>query len=152
MWTGFTAVLLPGLARRDTALVSENGVEIVRATWQALADGGVDAMLEHVHEEFEMTTPPALAAEPDTYRGHAGVRRWFDTFYEAVDEIRLEPVRLEELGDQVGMVLTLTTRGRSTGLEASLEASALCDVQDDKVKRLEFFPTWDEAVAAAGPG
>jgi ketosteroid isomerase-like protein len=128
--------------------VSQDRVEIVRATWQALADTGVDAMLEHVHEDFEMTTTPALAAEPDTYRGHAGVRRWFETFYEAVDEIRLEPVRFEMLGDRVGMAFTLTTRGRSTGLEASLEASALCEVAEGKVKRLEFFPTWEEAVAA----
>jgi hypothetical protein len=107
-------------------------------------------MLEHVHEEFVMITPANLAAEPDTYRGHDGIRRWFETFYEAVDEIRIEPGRTEPLEERVVMQFTLTTRGRTTGLEAAIEATALCDVDGQKVKRLEFFPTWDEAIEAGG--
>lgn len=128
--------------------MSEDRVEVVRATWAALADGGVDAMLGFIAEDFEMTTPAQLAAEPDTYRGHAGIRRWFDSFYEAVDEIRIEPVQLVPAGDRVAMEFTLTTRGRTTGLEGSLTAASLCDVANGEVKRLEFFPTWDEALEA----
>ena len=128
--------------------MSEDRVEVVRATWAALADGGVDAMLGFIAEDFEMTTPSQLAAEPDTYRGHAGIRRWFDSFYEAVDEIRIEPVQLVPAGDRVAMEFTLATRGRTTGLEASLTAASLCDVEDGKVARLEFFTTWDEALEA----
>ena len=122
---------------------------MVRATWDTLAEGGVEAMLGFIAEDFEMTTPPQLAAEPDTYRGHNGIRRWFDSFYEAVDEIRIEPVQLIPAGDRVAMEFTLTTRGRTTDLEASLTAASLCDVADGKVTRLEFFTTWEQALAAA---
>jgi ketosteroid isomerase-like protein len=149
MWTGFIGLVLPAIACRDTAPMSQDDVEVVRATWSALDEGGVEAMLEHVHHDFVMVTPANLAAEPDTYRGHDGVRRWFSSFYEAVDEIRLEPTRFEEHGGRVVMSFTLATRGRTTGLEASIEATALCEIEDGKVIRLVFFPTWDEALAAA---
>jgi ketosteroid isomerase-like protein len=130
--------------------VSEESVEIVRATYAAMADGDPDAMLPFISEDFEMITPSSLAAEPDTYRGHAGVRRWYETFYEAVDSIRFETTRVEAAGERVALRFTMTTRGRTTGLEASLEATALADVEGGKVTRIEFFPTWEEAVAAAG--
>ena len=42
-----------------------------------------------------MTTPANLAAEPDTYRGHEGIRRYFDSFYDVMDEVRF---RLNESG------------------------------------------------------
>ena len=109
---------------------------------------GPDAMLPFVDERFEMVTPSALAAEPDTYRGHDGIRRWFDSFYEAVDEIRIEPGRVEPAGDRVAAEFKMTTRGRTTGLEASLEAVALAEVAAGKLTRLTFYPTWEEAVAA----
>jgi ketosteroid isomerase-like protein len=127
--------------------VSEERVEIVRNAFEAVAEGGVEAMLAFVDEGFEMETPPQLAAEPDTYRGHAGVRRWFDSFYEAVDQIRFEPKRLEDLGDRVAMEFVMSTRGRTTGLEASLGAAALCDLRAGKITRLTFYPTWEEAMA-----
>ena len=112
-----------------------------------MAAGDVEAMLPFITDDFEMVTPANLAAEPDTYRGHDGVRRWFESFYEAVDEIRFESGQVAEVGDRVAIEFTMTTRGRTTGLEASLRATALADVAGAKVARLEFFPTWDEALA-----
>jgi ketosteroid isomerase-like protein len=136
--------------------VSEDRVEIVRQAFESVAEGGVDAMLAHVGEDFVMETPARLAAEPDTYRGHAGVRRWFDSFYEAVDRIEFEAKRLELRGERVAMSYVMTTRGRTTGIEASMEATALCDVEGGKITRLAFYPTWDEMLADSeagqGPG
>ncbi len=74
---------------------------IVREAFAALAEGGVEAMLPFVHEDFEMVTPPELASEPDTYRGPAGVKRWFDSFYEAMDEVRIEPGELRPYSDDI---------------------------------------------------
>ena len=127
--------------------MSQERVETVRNAFLAMGQGP-DAMLPFVDERFEMVTPSALAAEADTYRGHDGIRRWFDSFYEAVDEIRIEPGRVEPAGDRVAAEFKMTTRGRTTGLEASLEAVALAEVAAGKLTRLTFYPTLEEAVAA----
>jgi ketosteroid isomerase-like protein len=129
--------------------VSEANLELTRRAFEALAEGGVEELLPFVHRDFEMVTPSHLAAEPDTYRGHDGVRRWFDTFYEAMDEVRIEPQEIRAAGDLVVMRMRLVARGRSTGLEMVQEAAALCTVVDDLVVRMEFFTTMDEAVAAS---
>jgi ketosteroid isomerase-like protein len=129
--------------------VNEDNVELTRRAFEALAEGGVEAMLPYVDDDFEMYTPPDLAAEPDTYRGHDGVRRWFDTFYEAMDEIRIEPQEIMPVGERVAMSFRMTARGRTTGLEMVQEAAAISTVVESKVTRLEFFPTLDDARAAA---
>jgi ketosteroid isomerase-like protein len=129
--------------------VSEANVELTRRAFEALAEGGIEAMLPFVDEGFEMTTPSELAAEPDTYRGHEGVRRWFDSFYEAMDQVRIEPQEIVEAGDQVVMRFRMVARGRTTGLELVQEAAGLCTIADDRVTRLEFFVTFDEALSAA---
>lgn len=121
-------------------------VEIVKRGFDAFNRDGVDALLEFVHPEFEVTTPPELASEPDTYRGHDGVRRYFDSFYEAMEEIRWEPRGFHEAGDRVVVEFTLRARGKSTGLDVGQEAVMVWELRDRQAIGLELFPTLDEAL------
>jgi ketosteroid isomerase-like protein len=130
--------------------VPAENVEIVKRGFEAFDQGGVEALLEFVHEDFEATTPPGLASEPDTYRGHEGVRRYFDSFYEAMDDIRWEPHSFQEVGDKVVVEFTLYARGKSTGLEFGQPAVQVWTLRDGKGIGLELYPTLEEALAAAG--
>lgn len=112
----------------------------------------IEGLLPLIHPEFETTTPPGLAAEPDTYRGHDGVRRYFESFYEAMDRIWLEAGEFREVGAKVLVKGRLWTRGRSTGLETSIEAVFVWTVKDEKVIRTEIFATEEEALAALQDG
>lgn len=134
--------------------MSQGNEQIVRSGLEALAagEGGVDSMLEFVHPDFEMVTPPDLAAEPGVYRGHEGVRRWFDSFSEAMDQVRVLATDLTEVegSDDVVAMMRLEVRGRTTGLEVAQEVVGLCTVSDSKMWRLQFFTTREQALAAAG--
>jgi ketosteroid isomerase-like protein len=107
-------------------------------------------MLPFVHPDFEVTTPASLAAEPDTYRGREGVRRWFDSFYEAVDEIRFEAHEYRAVGEKVVVPFTMRVRGRTTGIEAEQTAVQVWQLREGKVFRMEIFATVDEAMEALG--
>ena len=128
--------------------MSSENVEFVRGGFQALSEGGVEALLPLIHPEFELTTPANLAAEPDTYRGPEGVRRYFDSFYDAMDEVRFEPGEFREAGGRVIAAVTLTARGRATGIEAQQEVVLVWSVRDGQAIRIEVFATLDEALEA----
>jgi len=114
--------------------------ELARAAFDALAEGGVEAMLEFVHPEFEMETLPGIAAEPQVYRGHDGVRRWFDSFYEVMDEITIEPTSVTELEPDRALVeFRMRARGQASGLEVGQEARAIAILRDGLLVRLEFL-------------
>jgi ketosteroid isomerase-like protein len=129
--------------------MSKTNVDLVRQGFEAMRDGDVEAMLPFIHPDFEATTPPALAAEPDTYRGAEGIRRYFDSFYEAMDRVAFEAADFIPIGERVVVPMTLRARGRTTGIETAQEVVLIWDVKDGKAIRIEVHATLEEAMKAA---
>jgi ketosteroid isomerase-like protein len=128
--------------------LTSQDTEIVRRGFEAFNRDSVEGILPFIHPEFEATTPPDLASEPDTYRGHDGVRRWFDSFREVMEEIRWDPRAFHEEGGRVVVEFTLRARGKTTGLDFGQEAVMVWELKDGKAVGLELYPTLEEARAA----
>jgi len=123
---------------------------MLRANLATLAEEGYEALLPLIHPEFEMETPAGLAAEPQTYRGPEGIRRWWESFYEVMDEVRVEPSAFHDAGDGlVAVEITIHARGQASGLEVTQAAALLVDVEGELLRRIRIFGTLDEAMAAA---
>jgi ketosteroid isomerase-like protein len=130
--------------------MSRENIDAVKAGFEALDQGGVEALLGFIDPEFETTTPPELSVEPGTYRGHDGLRRYFESFYEVMEEIRFEPDDFIDAGDRVVVPVRLIARGRDTGIEAEQALAFVWTLRDRKAIRLESYPTRAEALEAAG--
>jgi ketosteroid isomerase-like protein len=128
-------------------VVSSN-LEIVERGFEAFNEGGIDGILPFLHPEFEATTPPELATEPQTYRGHDGIRRWFDSFDEVMDEIRWNARDFHEVDGRVVVEFTLRARGKTTGLDFGQDAVMVWELRDGQAIRLSLYPTLDQALAA----
>jgi uncharacterized protein len=132
--------------------VSRENLEIVQRGIEAFNDQGVEGIIPFIDPEFEATTPPDLASEPDTYRGHDGIRRWFDSFFEVMDEIRWDAREFHEAGEKVVVEFTLRARGKTTGLSFGQDAVMVWTLRNGKAVRVDLYPTLDEALAAAQEG
>jgi ketosteroid isomerase-like protein len=130
--------------------LNAGNLDVVRRGFQAMREGGVEALLPLIHPNFEMTTPAALSAEPDTYRGPEGMRRYFASFLDAMDEITFEAHEMRAVGELVVVPVTLRARGRTTGIETEQEVVLVWEVRNGKAYRVEVFATLEEAMAAAG--
>jgi ketosteroid isomerase-like protein len=128
--------------------VTSSNLEIVEHGFEAFNRDGIDGILPFIHREFEATTPPELASEPDTYRGHEGIRHWYSSFEEVMDEIRWDARGFRELGDRVVVEFTLRARGRTTGLDFGQDAVMVWELRDGQAIRLSLYPTLDQALAA----
>jgi ketosteroid isomerase-like protein len=133
--------------------VTSGNVEMVERGMEAFNAEGIEGILPLIHPDFEATTPPELASEPDTYRGPDGLRRWFDSFDEVMDEIRWDNRGSRELDDSRVLVeFTLRARGKSTGLDFGQEAVMVWELRDGQAVRLDLYPTLDQALAAVEQG
>jgi ketosteroid isomerase-like protein len=129
--------------------MSERDVELLRETFSRIPEEGYETLLDQVHPEFEMTTLPGIAAEPQTYRGVEGMRRWWESFYEVMDEVAVEPTRYHDVGEATVVVeAILRAKGQTSGLEVAQDAFLKVHLHDDLLYRIEFFTTIDEALAA----
>ena len=129
--------------------MTETNLDLVRGGFETLNQGGVEALLPFIHPDFEVTTPAGLAAEPDTYRGPNGVRRYFESFYEAMDRVQFVPDRFLAVGELTVVELTLRARGRTTGIETEQHVSQVWELRDGQAIRVRVFATLEEAVTAA---
>ena len=89
--------------------------------------------------------------EGEVYHGHEGVVRFMRQFLEGWSDVQTELSEFIVAGDRVLVLLTLKTRGRSTGLEAAEYIAHLWTVNNGKVTRLEYFGDTAEARRALGP-
>jgi ketosteroid isomerase-like protein len=130
--------------------VADN-VEAIAATFRLLDSDTYEQALESIHDEFVMQTPSELASEPDVYRGPEGVRRWWESFLEVMESVRLEVTDVHTIDDDTALVeFVIKARGRTTGIETEQRAVGLATAREGKVVGLEFFTNLGRARAAAG--
>jgi ketosteroid isomerase-like protein len=121
--------------------MNETNADLVRERFAPMREGDVEALLTLIHPDFEVTTPPGLAAEPDTYRGPEGIRRYFDSFYEIMDRVSFEPHDFIGVGERVVVPVTLRARGRTTGIETTQKLVQVWELRDEKAYRIEVYAT-----------
>jgi len=128
----------------------ERNVEILRAVFQAFNDLDMERILELTHPEFEGVVPPELSAEPDTYRGHDGIRRYFESFDEVMEDIHFAPERFWDAGDAVVVDMRMTAKGRQTSIPVEQRLAQIWTVRDGRAASMRAFALLREALEAAG--
>jgi ketosteroid isomerase-like protein len=128
--------------------MADSNVEVVRLLFERFAEGGIEPALEGLSEELVIEIPPEMSAEPDTYRGHQGARRYFDGFDGMIEDLRYEALELIPLGDDVLAHVRLSGRGASSGLDVALEPYVVHELADGKIVRIRPYPDLDSARAA----
>jgi ketosteroid isomerase-like protein len=125
--------------------VSESNVEVVRRLFELYASGGMEAALEVLDEQLVIVIPPEMSAEPDSYHGHEGARRYFAGFDGMLEDVRYEALDLIPEGEHVLVRARLAGRGVSSGLEVDLESIVVHTVEGGKVTRIEPYTDLESA-------
>jgi ketosteroid isomerase-like protein len=128
--------------------MADSNVEVVRLLFERFAEGGIEPALEGLSEELVIEIPADMSAEPDTYHGHEGARRYFDGFDGMIEDLRYEPLELIPVGDDVLAHVRLSGRGASSGLDVALEPYVMHELADGKIVRIRPYPDLQSARAA----
>jgi uncharacterized protein len=125
-------------------------VELVRRGLEAFNSGDIDRILSFTGPDLEIEVPPGLSAEPDTYRGHAGVRRYFQSFDEAMDEVHFQAERFWDAADAVVVDARVTARGKQTAILVEQRAAQLWTIRGGRVIRIRAYASLSEALETIG--
>jgi hypothetical protein len=125
-------------------------VELVRRGFEAFNSGDIDRILSFTGPDLEIEVPPGLSAEPDTYRGHAGVRRYFQSFDEAMDEVHFQAERFWDAAEAVVVDVRVTARGKQTAILVEQRAAQLWTIRGGRVIRIRAYSSLSEALETIG--
>jgi len=130
--------------------VSQGNVEIVRAVLEAFNGEDMARTLALIGSDFEGEVPPSFSAEPDTYRGHEGVRRYFESFHDAMSDIHFHPERFWDAGESVVVEVRLTAKGRTSAIPVEQRIVQVWSVRGGKARAARSYESVSDAIAAAG--
>jgi ketosteroid isomerase-like protein len=142
--------------------MSRQNIELVRASLEAyrqpemmalVIDGQLD--MSAIDPEVEWDASRLTEMIPDlaeVYRGHNGVRTYWQRWFEAWSDLEFEIEDMRDSGDDV-VVLIRNQRqwGRHTGICTELPPYAqVFTIRDGVLVRWRTFPDQESALAAAG--
>jgi ketosteroid isomerase-like protein len=125
--------------------------DVVRRSYDAFNRRDLDALLSLYHPGclWDMTH---FEGWPDTpvYRGHEGLRKIFEEFYGAWDEVRVEPSDLLQIGPRLMVTCTLRVLGSASGAEVSLQFTQVGETRDGLIYIIDNYTNKSQAFEAAG--
>jgi ketosteroid isomerase-like protein len=119
---------------------------LAHAAYGALNSGDLDAFLALVAEDVEFASLVA-EAEGTTFRGHAGVRAWWETVRGAFQDPRWELLDMRGSGDRG--IAKFRLAGTLAGVEVTQTMWQAARLRDGKLGWWAFFRTEHEAREAA---
>jgi ketosteroid isomerase-like protein len=129
-------------------LVSQQNVDKVAQFIEAYNRRDFDAAMSSFDPDIEWVLPPQQQA--DSCRGVDEVRRFWDGLDETFTELQLDPCEWVDAGDRVATRLRFYGRGKMSGVELDTEMyHQVATFSDGVMVRIEYFPSWEKALAAA---
>jgi len=139
-------------ALRDTAekRVADADIELITRMVHEWNSGDVEALLEVFDPEVEVRPALRTFLASTVYRGHEGVRTWFDETNEPWAELQAEPRRFIDAGERTVVVIALHARVPGGRVDVGAEIAHVVTIDDGRVVRLEGYDDADAALAAVG--
>ncbi len=132
-------------------MMPEENVELVRRAEEAWNTGGIDDLLPFYPEDVVWYPFPDAPGWADGLHGHNGIREIMAGWSESFDDYRISTTEIRDLG---GVIVSLgeisgTIKGSDAPMRQPIGVVA-SDFRDGKIGCARFFPTWQEALDAAG--
>ena len=128
--------------------MAEPNVEVVRELYERINGDDPESIYELLSTDFRAEVPPSLSAEPDVYRGHAGVRRYMDAFQGHIDDVRFEVLGIHLEGEEVIVDMLIKGRGATSGIPVEQRSAVAHWVAGGKVTRMDVHPDLEVARAS----
>jgi ketosteroid isomerase-like protein len=103
---------------------------------------------DRMHEDIEVHDHDVIDA--GEYRGHAGLRRWFEDWSSAWAEFSTESEEMLDAGERVVAVFRLRAKGRGSGAEVERQDAMVFEVRDGKIWRIDYYNNRQQALEAVG--
>jgi ketosteroid isomerase-like protein len=132
--------------------MSQVNIEVVRAAYDAVNRGDLDAAISNIAPEMEYVASGAVPGATGIYVGAEGVKRFIAALWEEFDDARADVTELIAADDKVVVSATARGRGKLSGAEARWNTWQLWTLRHGKLVRGQGFTSREGALQAAGLG
>jgi ketosteroid isomerase-like protein len=141
------AILARAMSQRNAEATT---LGLVEAYYLALNDRDVEAVLDLFADNAEYLPFNVSVLEGGSYRGHDGIRKFFDEASDTWEYLRAEPQTYKTVGSHVVVTGHLRARSKQSGVEVDSPAAWLWTIRNGKAVRMCVYLDPKEALEDAG--
>lgn len=130
--------------------MADENIEIVRRAFEAIGNRDIDALLRLYEPNAAFHPLTGTQVETGGYRGHEGIRAYFEEVDTVWDQMLPHADDLGSHGDLVVVVGGCVVRGRESGAETDRAMAWVFRVRDGRIASHQAFSNAEEALSAAG--
>jgi ketosteroid isomerase-like protein len=130
--------------------MSQENVETVRLYYSAWSDGDLNALLAVCDGGVELLTSGAFPDLARVYRGHDGMRTFWESIRGPWKSFHLDPERVVEGEDCAAVAVRFRAQGKGSGVATELRQGHALRLKDGQVFEVSFHMSFDDALEAVG--
>jgi uncharacterized protein len=132
--------------------MSQEDVQTVRQGYEAFNRGDVEWMVAQLDPEIVWEDAAEVPGSA-SHRGIREVRGYLESFARQWEEIRFEPERILDAGEQVVALVRMAARGKASGAQVDARLAHVYELREGRgmrVLRVRTFFDRERALEAAG--
>jgi ketosteroid isomerase-like protein len=130
--------------------MSQRNAHVLRAQFEALEAGRLDAAAEFWHPDIEWRAVEGAADDVGTIRGVEAVRRYYEDWFDTLEELRAEVAEVMfDADERVAAAIRNSGRGRLSGVPVYGSYYVACTVRGGRIVSGREYGTRAQALEAA---
>jgi ketosteroid isomerase-like protein len=129
--------------------MSQEDLELARRGYEAWSRGDLEGMLATLREDVEFWTSGLFPGLEPVYRGHEGMRKYWEDFRGPWKSLRIEVSHFHQRANLIVALGTFEAVGRD-GLTVHREVANVLTLRNGLAKRITAHASWTAALQAAG--
>jgi len=127
--------------------VAQSDIDVVCGSHDAFRRRDLEAFVDYMDPEIEFTS---LVLEVEgTYRGHEGIRSWWNDILAVFPDWQPQVEDAREVGDRVLLRVRAEGAGTGSGIDVDRVIWQVAEVRDGRLRAWRFFRTEQQALVAA---
>ena len=127
--------------------MAQADIDVVCGSHEAFRRRDLDAFVEFMDPDIEFAS---LVLEVEgTYRGHEGIRSWWDDILAVFPDWQPEVEDAREVADRVVLRVRAEGAGTGSGIDVDRAIWQVAEVRDGRIRSWRFYRTEREALEAA---
>jgi ketosteroid isomerase-like protein len=131
-------------------IVSGSDADLITRMLHEWNEGDVEALTHVFDRDAEVRPALSTFLASMVYRGHEGIRTWYEETNEPWAQLQAEAERFIEAGDRTVVIVALHARVPGGEVDVAARIAHVVTVRDGRIVRLDGYDEPDKALAAVG--
>jgi ketosteroid isomerase-like protein len=124
--------------------------DLIRSSYKAWSEADLEGLLETLDPEVIFRTSGTFPDFAPVYRGHDGMREFWEAFREPWEWVEIQVERIVKGGDRAAISVQFRSRGRGSGVMTDLHQGHAVRFKNDRIVEISTSASFDQALEAVG--